>query len=114
MINKYTITPRKGVGPFFLGMTRSELGSLLLEKKMPWDESKGLWYCHDNAIQFEFDESGLLIFIGVTHSHTNEYEAEIFSINPFAVSSKRLFRILSKKMEVVTFIVMIGIYLKIL
>jgi hypothetical protein len=95
-LKKYTIEPTKGVGPFLFGMSKPELKFALLKEKILCDEvSERIWYCCDNALSFEFDDKGILIYIGVSHSISGDFEIDIFGVNPFLVSSHRLFKIIS-------------------
>lgn len=91
---KLELTPRKGIGPIELGMTRDQVRSAMEEFGHPLcHETNSMDYFHENAIQAEY-EDGTVSFIGVASDKKIELIFRNFDL--FDMTSEEAFSLISK------------------
>lgn len=62
------IIPRQGLGPFLLGTPRTRLREVMAEVGLPLESEKPTMdYCCASALQFEYDDTGRVQFIGIAY-----------------------------------------------
>jgi hypothetical protein len=90
----FDISPRQSIGPVCLGDSRSVARDALAAIGFPLESSNGPTdYFGQAAIQTEYDEQGLVWFIGLSQSE--QYLARYQGVDVFALAADELFSLIA-------------------
>ena len=90
-MKKFVLEPLKGIGAVNFGDTREQVISVM---GTPSIEHESVDYYFDDAIRFDYNEEGNLEFIEFVNN--DEYELEIYGVNPFTLKANELQELLNQ------------------
>lgn len=90
-MEKFVLEPLKGIGNVNFGDSREQVRTAM---GTPSIEHEVVDYYFDGAIRMDYNEDNILEFI--EFDNNDEFELEIFGVNPFKVKAKELEELLTK------------------